>query len=190
MHLIFLISQPRAGSTMLQRILAGHGDVQTLSEPWLMLHPFYALRQAGYEAEYNAGVARGAVLDFLQSLPRGEQDYLEGLRRMYLYLYDRALAGSGKHFFLDKTPRYYFVIPELLRTFPEAHFIILLRNPLGVLNSVLSTRVRENWYALHKFKHDLLRAPQLILAGLEQLGDKAIVVHYEQLLQDPTGGTQ
>ena len=45
--LIFLISQQRAGSTLLQRILGGHPEVHTTAETWLMLHPIYALREQG-----------------------------------------------------------------------------------------------------------------------------------------------
>ena len=43
-HLIFLISLPRSGSTLLQRIIGGHKDIHTTAEPWLMLHPFHALK--------------------------------------------------------------------------------------------------------------------------------------------------
>ena len=46
-NLILMISPPRAGSTMLQRILGSHSDIHTVSEPWLVLHPLYALRPEG-----------------------------------------------------------------------------------------------------------------------------------------------
>ena len=60
------MSQPRAGSTLLQRIIAGHPRVQTSAEPWLMLHPAYALEAAGHEAEYGASLAHAALVDFLE----------------------------------------------------------------------------------------------------------------------------
>ena len=53
-NLIFIISQPRAGSTLLQRILGGHPEIHTAAEPWIMLHPLYALKSKGCSAEYNA----------------------------------------------------------------------------------------------------------------------------------------
>ena len=65
-NLIFLISQPRAGSTLLQRILAAHSQVHSVSEPWLMLHPVYALRPSGITAEYNEELARIALRDYLE----------------------------------------------------------------------------------------------------------------------------
>jgi hypothetical protein len=35
--LVFIISQPRAGSTLLQRILDSHSKVCSPPEPWVML---------------------------------------------------------------------------------------------------------------------------------------------------------
>ncbi|MBI4530372.1 MAG: sulfotransferase, partial [Candidatus Latescibacteria bacterium] len=66
-HLIFLISQPRAGSTLLQRILGGHPDIHTVPEPWLMLHPLYALRSDGYQTEYAVDVAHTSLREFLRT---------------------------------------------------------------------------------------------------------------------------
>ncbi|MBU0595569.1 sulfotransferase, partial [Candidatus Bipolaricaulota bacterium] len=131
-NLIFLISQPRAGSTLLQRILGSHPEVHTVSEPWLMLHPFYATRAEGIDTEYSQRIARVGVGSFMEEMPNGRDDHDEGIRRMYAHLYTRALDGSGKSRFLDKTPRYYLIIPDLLRVFPEARFILLFRNPLAV----------------------------------------------------------
>lgn len=184
-NLIFLISQPRAGSTLTQRILGNHPDIHTISEPWLMLHPLYALRTEGYEAEYNSRLAQDTLKDFLEKLPDGEEAYFEGVRKMYQQLYESALDGSGKHYFLDKTPRYYYIIPELYRTFPEARFIILLRNPLAVLCSFISTWIKENWFGLHLWKHDLIKAPTLLLEAIQLLGERCQVLHYEELLMNP-----
>jgi hypothetical protein len=184
-NLIFLISQPRTGTTLLQRILGNHLGIHTVSEPWLMLHPLYALKPDGYQAEYNVHWAQKAVQSFLETLPGGEDEYIEGVRRMYAYLYERALVNSGKCYFLDKTPRYYFIIPELHRVFPEAHYIILLRNPLAVLCSIILTWIKENWFLLYNYKYDLIRGPHLILEGIEALGEHGIIVHYEQLVENP-----
>jgi hypothetical protein len=183
--LIFVISQPRAGSTLLQRMLGGHPDIHTVGEPWLMLYPLYALRPHGYDAEYSAPTARPAVHEFLSTLPHGEEEYIEGVRRMCTYLYGCALEASGKRYFLDKTPRYYLIIPELIRTFPEAHYIILLRNPLSMLISVIETWIKNQWSWVYYFKNDLVRAPPLLLEGARLLGERGLVVHYEQVVTNP-----
>lgn len=182
--LIFLISQPRAGSTLLQRILGGHSMIHTVSEPWIMLPPLYALRP-GSQAEYGADLARNGLVSFLEALPEGEKDYFAGMRRMYTYLYGRALEQSAKPYFLDKTPRYYLVIPQLAAVFPQARFIILLRNPLAVLSSIVSTWTSVRRLTLGSWHDDLFRAPQLLLDGIAALGERALVVHYEQLITSP-----
>jgi GT2 family glycosyltransferase len=186
-NLIFLISLPRSGSTLLQRVLAGHPEVMTVAEPWLMLHPLYALRHEGLTAEYDAALARAALDDFLEVLPGGETAYLDGLRDFTGSLYARALQGAGKRFFLDKTPRYHHILPELRRVFPRAKFVFLLRNPLAVLASTLDTwfdgdpeRLRDT--SNHR---DLLDAPRRMLDAITELGDDAIVVRYETLVQEP-----
>jgi hypothetical protein len=189
-NLIFMISQPRAGSTMLQRMLGSHPNIHTVSEPWLMLHPLYALRSKGYEAEYNAHLAWLGGQSFLRTLPDGEEEYIEGVRRMYTYLYERALLNSGKRYFLDKTPRYYFITSELHHTFPKACYIILLRNPLAVLISILNTWAGESRFSLYKYKYDLTRAPHLLLEAVDALGKQCAIVHYEQLVRDPENQTR
>jgi hypothetical protein len=184
-NLIFLISQPRAGSTMLQRMLSGHPDIHTLAEPWVMLHPCYGLKNKQCLAEYEAGGwASRAVRVFLDQIG-GENVYYEGLRKMGCVLYSAALRGTGKTRFLDKTPRYYYIIDELSRTFPKARFVILLRNPLAMLSSLLRTWIERHWLDLPWFRDDLLRAPRALIDGIAKLGERALVVRYEDLVQRP-----
>ncbi len=188
-NLFFLISQPRAGSTLLQRILAGHPEVHTTAEPWLMLHPVYALRKEGHEAEYDARLSFRALQDFLGTLDGGRDHYIAALRQMALQLYRTSCEQANKLYFLDKTPRYFFIIPELASIFPEAKFIILLRNPLAVLASILNTWVKGDWIRLSRYQDDLLTAPWLLLQGIELLDSRAIVVHYENLVSEPARQT-
>jgi hypothetical protein len=188
--LIFLISQPRAGSTLLQRILGGHAEIHTVSEPWIALHPLFALRAQGASADYSHTLAREATLGYISRLPGGEETYIQSVRLMLNHLYDAALSSSGKTIFLDKTPRYYFIIPELRRVFPDARFIFLLRNPLAVLCSILEAWVKKPYFSQrYAFRndlvHDLLTAPELLTAAIEVPGPNDFVVHYEHLVQSP-----
>lgn len=184
-NLIFLISQPRAGSTLLQRMLENHPAIHTTAEPWTMLHAVYGLRQTGHEAEYNAQSAWLAVHDFIQQLPNQRTSYIESLRLMQTHLYNAALEGTESSHFLDKTPRYYHIIPELYEIFPDATFIFLLRNPLAVACSVMDTWIKGKWFKCHKYRADLLDAPHRLVEGIQLLGDRSLVVNYEHLLLNP-----
>lgn len=183
-NLIFLVSQPRAGSTLLQSILAGSEAIHTTAEPWLMLPFLYALRETGHTADYDARVAARALHDFLDTLTAGEDAYFEAIRILAIELYSRACSEAGKSHFLDKTPRYYKILPELARTFPGARFIILLRNPAAVLSSILQTWVKDDLNRFDYFRDDLLAAPRL-LTNFASETPRSFVVRYESLILHP-----
>jgi hypothetical protein len=184
--LIFIISQPRSGSTLLQRVLAGSPEVQTSAETWLMLHPLYWNKgREKIEAEYGSSWAREAVEEFLDNYTDGRDVYDDAIRAWAEVIYTNALQQNGKRYFLDKTPRYFFIIGDLYRLFPRAKFIFLLRNPMAVLASELNTYVKGDWPVLARFSPDLLDAPRWIADGIELLGDEAITVRYEDFVSDP-----
>lgn len=88
--LVFVISQPRSGSTLLQSILGSHSDIHTVPEPWMMLHFVYALREEGLEAEYDARLARMAMVDFLEAIG-GRGTYIDMVRKASSELYRLSL---------------------------------------------------------------------------------------------------
>jgi hypothetical protein len=132
-------------------------------------------------------VAYRALQDFLSTLHDGERAYEAAARAMALELYGRACAEVGKARFLDKTPRYYNILPELARVFPRARFVILLRNPAAVLSSILRTWIKGNWVRFDYFRDDLLVAPTLLAQFMADFPERAIVIHYEALVSAPEG---
>ncbi|MGI9308097.1 MAG: sulfotransferase family protein [Gammaproteobacteria bacterium] len=189
-NLIFIISQPRSGSTLLQRVLAGHPDIQTSAEPWIMLHPVYGMRKEGIQSEFGAVWTREAVTEFLENYTDGLEVYDDAIRAWAKVIYDNALKKTGGKIFIDKTPRYALIIPELYRLFPRAKFVFLLRNPMAILASELSSHIQGNWKMLAVFRSDLLDAPKQIIEGIELLGDDAIVLRYEEFVQKPDEQTR
>jgi hypothetical protein len=153
-----------------------------------MLHPVHALRDDRcITAVYDAHWAYLATQNFLaEAVPEGETAYLDAIRAFASVLYGRALAGTGATYFLDKTPRYYRIIPELYSLFPRAKFVFLWRNPLAVLHSILATWVSDKyWPRLSHNTDDLRIAPGLMQVGIAALGEDAIVVRYEDLVTAP-----
>ena len=184
-NLVFIISQPKAGSTLLQRILAGHPDIQTSAETWLMLHPVYGLRKRGIVTNYNANWAATGVSEFLDNYADGKETYMEGIRSFAETIYGRVLEKHGKKIFLDKTPRYTMIIDELYELFPEAKYVILIRNPLAILKSELHTYVGDDWNVLSRFAPDLVDAPHRLVEARQLLGNAAFELRYEDLVSEP-----
>jgi hypothetical protein len=179
---IFLLSLPRSGSTLVQRVLAAHPDVETVSEPWLLLPQFYAMRDRGIATEYTQPAAARAIREFVDRLPAGQDDYDAAIRAFALTLYDQASSGPGSYF-LDKTPRYHYVVADLFRTFPDARFVFLWRNPLAVVASIAETWCKGKWN-VGRWQGDLQGVSSLVDA-FEEHRDRVVAVRYEDLV---TGG--
>lgn len=180
---MFLLSLPRSGSTLAQRILASHAQIATTSEPWVLLPYFYALRRGGIYAEYNQGSLVQAIEDFCDALPAGREDYLAEVRELALRLYRKA-SPPGARYFLDKTPRYHLVLDEILATFPDAKFVVLWRNPLAVAASIIETWSGGRWN-LYRFKVDLFDGIDNLVRARRLYADAIYPVRYEDLVTNP-----
>ena len=96
---------------------------------------------------------------------------------------------SGKKRFLDKTPRYYEVFDELQKVFPNAKYIILRRNPLAVLASILNTWVQGNYSSLRGYRCDLYQGASFLQQDFSSYNNTH-VIKYEDLTLDPKLETQ
>ncbi len=181
-NLIFVISQPRSGSTLLQRLLAGTPEVHTVAEPWMLLPITYLWKFAGHTADYDANLCHLAIQDFCKALPHGSADLKDHAKRMVVDLYNLTMP-AGKTVFLDKTPRYYLIVDQLRELFPQAKFVFLVRNPLGVIASVLDSWVKDDVANLDHYKADLNIAPVKIADALN--GHLGLYVSYESLVVNP-----
>jgi SAM-dependent methyltransferase len=186
-NIIFLISLPRSGSTLLQHILASHSMIAATAEPWVLFPAVTALKQGSIHADYNADIGRIALTEFLSHLPEQDEAYYHAVQHMRNHLYQQLLDQVNKTYFLDKTSRYYLFLPEIVRTFPKAKYIFLIRNPLATLASFLDSMVSSNWLRLGEpgIRQDLLEGYHLINQGIRYFGDDAIVIHYEELVRNP-----
>jgi hypothetical protein len=180
---IFLLSLPRSGSTFVQRVLATHGEVQTTSEPWLLLPLLYSLRPLGAYAEYGHEWATIALQDFCARLPEGVGDYRAALRGFALELYARAAPGEVRYF-LDKTPRYHLVLDDLFATFPEAKFVFLWRNPLAVVASIIES-CSGGGLRLNDYHIDLYLGLANLIRAYEARAERVWAVRYEDLIARP-----
>jgi hypothetical protein len=177
---IFIFSITRSGSTLLQRVIAAHEGVATVSEPWVLLPYLYTLRERGVVAEYTHPLMARAVDDFCRQLPGGVDDYRREIRTMVLRLYEKA-AGDGARFFLDKSPPYYFIAADIMDLFPEGKFIFLWRNPLSIVASIIDTWYDGKLYATSHREDLFIGLPRLV-AAYQAGSSRARAVRYEDLV--------
>jgi Sulfotransferase family len=177
---LFLLSLPRAGSTLVQRVLASHPKISTTGEPWILLPLVYARRWKGIRAEYAHQLAEAAINEFAQGLPGGPETFDRRLRSFVEDLYGDA-AEEGATYFLDKSPHYHFIVDDLIRLFPDAKFVFLWRNPLSVVASILET-FRANRFEPYEAPAELVQGPTALASAFDANRERAHAVRYEDLL--------
>ena len=157
--LIFLVSQPRSGSTLLQKLVSNNELVDTVSEPWLLLPLLSIYKPDLINAEYNYPVSIKGFFDYLQK-KGNENEFRQEYKKLILSLYK---VKDSPQFFIDKTPRYYEMLPEIMQLFPNAKYLILKRNPFASLQSMLSTwsNGKIDYKLFMTFYRDFLAAPFL-----------------------------
>ena len=101
-RIVFLISQPKSGSTLLQAILGSHSKIGTTTEPWVALAPVSFWRNDACEFDFDGKLWKQTLTAFYAEAQISET-YLRTSIRVYLYsLYDQALKSSENLFFLTK----------------------------------------------------------------------------------------
>jgi hypothetical protein len=185
-RLIFVISAPRSGSTLLARMLGAHSAVYAPAEP----HLLPPLAHLGYHetverAPYDPIITQRGLREFVGALPRGEADYLDALRAATDTLYGRALAASGRERFVDKTPAYALVLDFVAKLYPAARYVVLTRHPLAVWSSYVDSFFDGDGEAAHRQNPLLERYVPAIARFLRERPVALEPVRYEELVREP-----
>ncbi len=181
--LIFIISQPRAGSTLLASVLSNHEQVTGGEESWFLLPYLAQNKEEIIRADFNYQMAQEASSKFLQS--SGEALVHDKLKSMFKAIYSSKV--SSDQYLVEKTPRYYEILDELWDYFPDSRYIILTRNPISVLNSIIQSWNVQSLPDLYPYRRDLLVAPESLLRFYEAHKDEKNVlkVSYEKITNNP-----
>lgn len=186
-NLIFIFSPPRSGSTMLQLMLESHSLVAGASEPHVMV----PLRYTGYygqpeKADYDTINVSLAIREFVDHLPGGEQDYLGACRAYAGTMYQKAMTGKpASRYLVEKTPSNILEWPFIVKVFPAARYVVLVRHPLAIFHSFAETFFGGDYEMARRESNVLQRYIPRITAFMREAPVKKISVAYEQLVQEP-----
>lgn len=204
-NLVFLLSMPRSGSTMLSMMLGNHPQICCPPEPWIILAvaECWGLGNVGsmiYGREW-AGIAaiefllnaerkkKGAAARVIRAIGEASQmDSADAARHVLKEAYQSHLDVSGKIIFADKTPRYYMVLDLIDNLFPESRKIVLLRNPLDIYSSYKKTwgtsRSIFTTQGVTDHTRDFCEGLFKLADYSEGRKDLMYIVHYEDLIQN------
>lgn len=171
---IFIIGMPRSGSTLVERILGSHSQIEGLGELAIMPHMVEALKRQAPDQPLEPRIAE------LSS------DKLQQLATQYI---DR--AGEHRHtdrpFFIDKLHMNWRHLPVIVRMLPQAKIIDVRRNALDCCWSNYKLLFARGHPAaadlgdIGRFYVDYVR----LIDGLEAIAPGRIYkVQYEDLVSD------
>lgn len=186
-NMVFIIGAPRSGTTMLERMLSAHSQIQGGPEP----HLITPLAHLGVwakvdKAPYDHILAAEAQHLFVSHLPNGEADYWRACRAYCDVLYGGYLQAMGdKRFCLDKTPAYALVLPFLARVYPDAAYIVLTRHPLAIFSSFANSFFDGDYEEAHAYNPIIERYVPALAAFLRTANPPKLHVRYEDLVREP-----
>jgi hypothetical protein len=160
---VFVLSSLRSGSTLLRVLLNSHSGVHAPHE----LH----LRTLRVQVPKAFGEPSMAALGL-------DQRELEHL--LWDRLLDRELRRSGKSVIVDKTPANVFMWERIVECWPAARFIVLLRHPAAIVDSLARARPEM---PIEKVEREVLGYAVAVETAREQLTTH--LVRYETLVASP-----
>ncbi|HYD36407.1 MAG TPA: sulfotransferase [Allosphingosinicella sp.] len=177
---IFILGMPRAGSTLIEQILASHSQVEGTME--LPDMPALAKRLGGRRLKSEAT----AYPESLAALSAAE---LEALGEDYLER-TRIQRKTGKPLFVDKLPNNWAHVGLIHLILPNARIIDARRHPLGCCFS----NFKQHFARGQGFSYDLAELGRYYRAYVELMRHFDAVlpgrihrVIYERLVEDPEG---
>ncbi len=179
---IFIVGLPRAGSTLVERILSSHSQVRAAGElRHFMLALAAATRKIGGPGDLpmRQAITHSARLDFA-ALGR---DYLARCR---------PVAGDAPRF-IDKMPANYLYCGLIRRALPNARIVHVARSPLAACYAIYKMLFQDGY----PFSYDLDEIAQYYIAYHRLLDHwhrtMPGVIHelsYERLVADQPGETR
>jgi predicted Zn-dependent protease len=177
---IFIVGLPRAGSTLLEQILASHSSVEgttELHDVMVMAAKLGGKRVPGQEWKYP-GVLES--LDVAESRALGEQ-YMEQTR---------ILRKTAKPFFIDKMPNNFQHLGLIRLILPRARIIDARRHPMACCFSAFKQNFAQGQRYSYSFEHlaRYYRDYCELMAHFDAVAPGAIHrVIYERMVEDTEG---
>ena len=171
---IFVLGQPRTGSTLIERIITSHTDVHSAGE--LQQFSLAMLRLSK-----SNNLKRFSTEQFASAKE------LDG--RLLAVKYMKTIGGmSGKvERFVDKLPSNYLNIPLILKALPNAKIVHLVRNPMDACFSSykqLFSNAYLHSYDLHEMARHHMRYRKLMQVWRERFPGRFLDISYEETARD------
>jgi hypothetical protein len=167
----FILGTHGSGSTLLRLMLDSHERLAVPPETGVMrlvaAHRWTPWWELGGRWHHHLGMT--------------EADVDAALGEMYGGMFQRYAAAQGKKRWGEKTPFHVWHVDDILRVFPDAALVVIVRHPLGSIGSVLRRFDRSK----AKAEHHWLSATRELVRQAARVGDRMCFLRYEDLVREP-----
>jgi hypothetical protein len=173
---IFIVGQPRSGSTLLEQMLCGHSDIKTAGEL-----PFLA-------GDIAQGVNQITGQEFPLGCKKLTAEQCRSLGKHYLNRMQE-IAPKAK-FIIDKMPANYQSIGLIKMLLPQAKIIHITRDVKDVSWSIFTNHFAANepyFCSLEEITHYHQKYLEVMEHWQNVLPDFVHHISYEELVKKPSG---
>jgi Tfp pilus assembly protein PilF len=179
-RIALLCGHPRSGTTLLEQVLDAHSDIISAEETKVMHDDAYlpVIR------DFPEGTS---ILQALDSVP---PSVIRHARENYFRCTEMFLRQKiGDRLLVDKNPSLNLMIPMVVRVFPEAKFLIALRDPRDVVVSCFvqalpPTPIGSAYLSLEGTVNQYANVMGFWLEMLPRMGNQWMYVRYEEMVED------
>ena len=171
---IFVVGQPRTGTTLVERIITAHPDVTSAGELKQFGNAMRRLSRYSEPQRFSAALVEGASRVDTRKLGRM---YIETSRKM---------AGDTPRF-VDKLPINFMHIPLILKALPNAKIVHLRRNPMDACFSSFKQLFADAYahsYDQEEMARHHARYYRLMETWRDRFGDRFFDIAYEDVARD------
>ncbi len=170
---IFLVGFPRSGTTLLDAILRSHPKIKVIEEKPMVLKMINKIKNNNLYSLENISPTE---IQYLQ------EEYLSELKK-------HTNVDDKSTLFIDKLPLNIINTGEILRIFPNARFILLLRHPMDCVLSCFMQDFKlndamNNFLNLEDAANLYKNTMELWNQYISVLKVNYVVIKYEKLIKD------
>jgi tetratricopeptide (TPR) repeat protein len=179
-RLAILCGHPRSGTTLLEQMLDGHPQIVSAEETHILHDEAYLPLSRGFN-ESNS---------LLEVLEAAAPSQLRQSRENYFRFTESFVQKSiGNKLLIDKNPALNVLIPAVIRIFPEAKFLVALRDPRDVCLSCFMQHLSLNpvssaYLTLEGTATQYASVMGFWRAMLPRMRNPSLEVRYEDLVED------
>jgi len=166
---IFVVGLPRTGTTLVERILSSHTQIESADETFFMQMAIRHVSGAGGISEVDETIIQNAATKDIRLIA---QHYMASV--------DYRL--SDRPMFIDKYPYNYLYVGFIAKAFPDARIIYLKRNPMDACFAMFKQSFFKFAYSLDDLGPYYVAQDNLRKHWGSILGDRLIEVDYESLV--------